>query len=399
MSPGAGRTRAPGQASADDERPRPDGGGSRPPEDRYADLLDGLEGAAREARLALVESLVAEGCDPAELRAAVEEGRLALLPAERALGVSGGLTVGEVAAAAGVDPGALRAARRACGLPLPDDDDAAALGEPDRAMAHALAAFLAGGFPLDELVEAARVFGEAAARAAAAAQTVTGGALPRRGDTELDLAMRLRDSTRSFVPRAAELLGLLYVLHRRETLRSEFVSAADIEAGRIPDVHDVSVCFCDLVGYTRLGEHVPAGDLGAIATRLAALAADAARPPVRLVKTLGDAAMLVAPEPEPLVRVVLDLMDAAGAEGDDFPRLHAGIAHGPALQRWGDWYGRTVNLAARLADRAGADSVLVDARARERAGDRGLVWSPAEADRLRGVVGPVPAFTVRRAAL
>ena len=136
--------------------------------------------------------------------------------------------------------------------------------------------------------------------------------------------MRLRDATRDFVPRAAELLGVLYVLHRRELLRSEFVSAGDVSAGRIRDVHDVSVAFCDLVGYTRLGERVPAGRLGAIATRLAVLAADAVRPPVRLVKTLGDAAMLVAPEPDALLRVLLDLMDAARAEGDGFPRAARG---------------------------------------------------------------------------
>ena len=161
---------------------------------------------------------------------------------------------------------ALRAARRAAGLPLPDADDEPVLGEPDRAAARALAAFLRGGFPLDDLVEASRVFGDAAARAAAAAQTVAGAALPRRGDTELDLALRMRDAVRDFVPRAAELLGVFYVLHRREALRAEIVEAEDVSAGRLPDVHDLSVGFCDLVGYTRLGEGVPAGALGAVAT-------------------------------------------------------------------------------------------------------------------------------------
>jgi adenylate cyclase len=361
-------------------------------------LLDGLETEARRGRLALLEALYADGCPAEELRVATGEGRLALLPAERSLGATGTMSVRGVAAEAGVEPGALRATRRATGLPLPDDDDAAVLGAPDLAGARALASFLDGGLPLDELIEASRVFGEAAARAAAAARTVAVEALPRRGDTELELSMRLRDATRDFVPRAAELLGVLYVLHRRELLRSEFVSAGDVSAGRLPDVHDVTIAFCDLVGYTRLGERVAADDLGAIATRLAVLAADAVRPPVRLVKTLGDAAMLVAPEPDALAHVLLDLMDATGAEGEGFPDVHAGMAHGPALQRWGDWYGGTVNLAARLADTAPAGFVLADARVHAHADDPRLDWAAAGPKALPGVSAPVDTFTVRRAA-
>ena len=124
---------------------------------------------------------------------------------------------------------------------------------------------------------------------------------------------------RELTPYAAELLGVMYLLHNRENLRHEVVAAEELAAGRRSDVREVSVGFCDVVGFTRLGEGVPAADLGAIATRLAALAADAAQPPVRLVKTVGDAAMLVAPEPAPLLGAILDLMDAADGEGEQFP--------------------------------------------------------------------------------
>jgi adenylate cyclase len=360
-------------------------------------LLEGLDPAARAGRLALLDLLYEDGCPLDELVRATLEGRLALLPAEHALGGAGGATVREIAAEAGVDADALRAARRAAGLPLPDDDDAPELGEPDRAAAHALAAFLRGGFPLDDLVEASRVFGGAAGRAAAAAQTVAATALPRRGDTELDLALRMRDAVRDFVPRAAALLGVFYVLHRRETLRAELADAEDVSAGRLPDVHDLTVGFCDLVGYTRLGEGVPAGALGAVATRLAVLAADAARPPVRLVKTLGDAAMLVAPEPGPLVLATLEIIAAAHAQGTGFPPVHAGVSHGPVLRRWGDWYGGTVNLAARLAERAAPGTVLADARVHERAAQPGIAWSAAGVAELKGVRDPVEVFVARRA--
>jgi adenylate cyclase len=359
-------------------------------------LLEGLDPPAARARLALLDALHADGCTVQELRAAVEEGRLALLPAERALGVDGRLTAREVAAEAGVDLGELEAVRRACGLPLPPPDEPA-LGELDLVGARALAEFRRGGMPIEGLVDASRVFGEAAAHAAAAAGTLANRVIPREGDTEHDYALRLAAATRELTPHAAELLGALYRLHNRENLRHEIVAAEEITAGRRSDVHDVSVGFCDLVGFTPLGEGVPAGDLGMIATRFAALAADAARPPVRLVKTIGDAVMLVAPEPAPLLRTALDLIDAADAEGESFPSLHAGAAHGPALRRWGDYYGRPVNLAARLAERARPGALLTDASVRERADDDGFAWSDAGVKRLKGVSDPTPAWRCRHA--
>ena len=257
-----------------------------------------------------------------------------------------------MAAEVGVDLEALEAVRRAAGLPLPPPD-VPALGELDVFGARALAAFLEGGMPLDGLVEASRVFGEAAAHAAAAAGTLANTALPQPGDTEAAYAQRLEAAMRELTPYAAELLGVLYLLHNRENLRHEVVAAEELAAGRRSDVHEVSVGFCDVVGFTRLGEGVPAADLGAIATRLAALAADVAEPPVRLVKTIGDAAMLVAPEPAPLLDAMLALMEAADARGRAVPaaprrrRPRAGAAPlGRLLRRPGQ--------PRRAADRARA---------------------------------------------
>ena len=119
-------------------------------------LLDGLEEPARAARLDLLEHLYADGCTVEELRAAVAEGRLALLPAERALGAGGELTSRDLAEAAGVGLEELEAVRRACGLPLPPAD-ARELGELDLAGARALKVFIDGGLPLKGLVEASRV--------------------------------------------------------------------------------------------------------------------------------------------------------------------------------------------------------------------------------------------------
>jgi adenylate cyclase len=360
-------------------------------------LLDGLDEQARAARLELLDHLLADGCTVEELRAAVAEGRLAVLPAERALGTRGSMTTRDVASAAGVELEALEAVRRACGLPLPPPD-VPELGGLDLAGAEALRRFLDGGLPFEALVEASRVFGEAAAHAAAAAGTVANTSLPQPGDTERDFALRLAAAVREFTQPATDLLGIMYVLHNRENLRQQMIDIDELAAGRHSDVHEVSVGFCDLVGFTRLGEGVPAADLGAIATRLAAIAADVAQPPVRLVKTLGDAVMLVAPEPAPLLDAALGLMEAAGDEGEDFPAVHAGAAHGQALRRWGDYYGGPVNLAARLTERARPASLITDAAIREGAGDDGFAWSEAGLKRLKGMTEPTPVWRCRRAA-
>ena len=148
--------------------------------------------------------------------------------------------------------------------------------------------------------------------------------------------------------------------------------------GRLPGSREVAVCFADLVGFTRLGEEVAPEELGHLAARLEALAAEAAEPPVKLVKTIGDAAMLASPEPEPLLDAALKLIDAADAEGEDFPQLRAGAAIGLALPRAGDWFGRPVNLASRITAIARPGSVLAEREVREAAADAyALVVLPA----------------------
>ena len=359
-------------------------------------LLDGVDGAARTARAELLERLHAEGATLEELAAAVREDRLALVGAERVLGSGRRLSLREIAQQAGLDVELVVAQRRASGLPVPDLDDPV-LGDTELATTRIVARFIEAGFPVDELVHAARVFGEAGARVAATVRTLVGNVLSQPGDTEIDLALRLASAARELNDPTAELLGLVYRLHLRDQLRGDVASAEALYEGRLYGGQEVSVAFCDLVGFTRLGEGVDVEDLGSIANRLAALAAEAASPPVRLVKTIGDAAMLVAPDPAPLLRTSLALMDAAEGEGEGFPQLHAGVAHGPALQRYGDWYGPTVNVAARLTARARASSVLTTDAVRTLAGDDGFSWSEAGRKRLKGLKEPIPVWRCRPA--
>jgi adenylate cyclase len=89
------------------------------------------------------------------------------------------------------------------------------------------------------------------------------------------------------------------------------------------------------------------------------------------------------------------MVEAADDEGEDFPRLRAGIAYGSALVRSGDYYGRPVNLASRLTGVAKPGSVLVNVAAREAAGE-GFEYSFAGERRLKGFDSRVKLYRVRR---
>jgi adenylate cyclase len=131
--------------------------------------------------------------------------------------------------------------------------------------------------------------------------------------------------------------------------------------------------------------------------RLDRIAREFANPPVRLVKMIGDAAMLVSADNEALLDSSLGLIDAAEEQGDGFPSLRAGVARGAALSRAGDWYGRPVNLASRISAVARPGSVLCAAEVRDVAPDA-YRWSYAGRRRLRGIKGGVELFRVRREA-
>src|SRR6202042_2798871 len=104
-----------------------------------------------------------------------------------------------------------------------------------------------------------------------------------------------------------------------------------LESGDSPASRELAVCFADLVGFTRLGGEIELRELGSVAGRLAALAASVAHGPVRIIKTIGEAAMFVSPDAAGLVRAALAPVQTAEEAG--LPSLRAGIAVGPALLR------------------------------------------------------------------
>jgi len=353
------------------------------------------DAALHAARERLLTRLHDDGVSLEELRAACEEGRLLLLPAERLIQGAPRYTMRDVARRTGLDLEFVRALRRANGLPVPEPD-AVSFTEADLEASRTAKVFRDAGVPDGEMLAITRVLGRGLAQAAELMREVTLDLVLEAGTPEDELALRYADAAARLEPLTAPMLGNLINLHLRNVVQTQVLSAAEREDGRLPGAREVVVAFADLVGFTRIGEDVPPDELGRVADRLETLAAERTEPPVRMVKTIGDAVMLVAPEAPPMVEAVLGLVEAADAEGENFPQLRAGLAAGPALSRAGDWYGRPVNLASRITGRARPGSVLVTTEVRDAARNRALTYSFAGDKRLKGVREPVPLFRVRR---
>jgi adenylate cyclase len=358
-------------------------------------LLDGLEGEAREGRRELLERLAGEGVPIEELREAVEGGRLTLLPVERALAGDGNrYTPREIAELAGVALDLLQRATAALGVPFSDPDERSQT-EADLEEARRIKAYRDAGLPEEGIVQVARTIGMGTARIAEANRELIVRTLMQPGDTEKDLALRFAAAAEYMLPVFEPTLAYVFRAHMLEQIRRDVIGTADLASGEIAGTSEVAVCFADLVGFTKLGEQIETEELALVAGRLNDLASVAAEPPVRLVKLIGDAAMLVSADAAAMVEAALRMVEAADAEGEAFPRLRAGIAYGSALVRAGDYYGRPVNLASRLTAIAKPGSVLLDAAAKEAAGE-GFDYSYAGERHLKGFDSRVKLHRARR---
>ena len=357
-------------------------------------LLEGLDGEQRAARLALLQDLADDGVELQELRDAVAAGRLALLPVERALTGDGPrYTLEEVAEKAGIDQELLRRSIVALGIPIPEGDRT--LTDADVDAAKRLKAFRDIDLPEEGILQVARAIGMATARIAVANRELIARNLVQEGDTEHELALRFASAARSLLPEVGPVLSYALQTHLVEQIRRDVIGAADLAAGGVGGATEVTIAFVDMVDFTKLGEQIPVEELGVVAGRLEELAGDVTEAPVRLVKLIGDAAMLAAPEAPAAAEATIRMIEAAGEAGDEFPPLRAGLAHGVALSQGGDWYGRPVNLASRITDVARPGSVLADEAAKDAVGE-GFHYSFAGERKLKGIKGGVRLFRVRR---
>lgn len=354
-------------------------------------LLANLEGEDRESRLALLKRLEEDGADVEELRIAVAQSRLAVLPVERLLAGEPKYTAEQVSERSGVPIDVLERQWRSLGLAIGDRDETL-LNSDDVESAHRMRTLLDAGIDEDAIAELGRTIAVAMSQFAAASRQIMADTYATPDDREDDVSDRLAESVQTLFPLVGPTLDYVYKLHLREQLRHAVFTSDGDDAG--PTVVS-TIGFADLVGFTSLGEELQPEQIGQVTGRLDEISREVATGPVRLVKLIGDAAMLVAPDTPSLLEALHDLLEAMGKEGEGFPLIRAGVACGPVVTRGGDFYGSPVNVASRVTGIARPGSMLVTDEVRAQVEDS-YDFSRAGRKHLKGINGTVELFRCRR---
>jgi class 3 adenylate cyclase len=158
-----------------------------------------------------------------------------------------------------------------------------------------------------------------------------------------------------------------------------------------------AIAFLDLSGYTRLTEErgdAAAADLAGQLSRL--VNRTSGQHGGKPIKWLGDGVMFHFRDPGPGVLAALEMVE--GAADAKLPPAHVGIHAGPVLFQEGDYFGRTVNVAARIADYARRGEVLVTDEVVAAGGADGVTYEPIGPVELKGLTEAIPLHVARRSS-
>ena len=356
-------------------------------------------------RVRVIGQLEETGLELTALAAAMAAGHLTLgyMEASGRRHPRADRTFTEVGASVGVPFATLERLYVAFGLPRPSPDEQVRM--EDLEALRILPVLLEVGLEEAEIMRMARVWGDSMRRAAQY--------LPRYFHSTIEERFRQRGMRDNEAFDAAltgvgvrvgqsgeDLLGWLFRRHSevfQAAHQLEHVETALDDANVRPRPAPTleAAVFADLSGFTHLTEI--AGDEAAaeMALSLGQLAGEiASRHGGSVVKLLGDGVLLHFADAGDALAASLDLIEQAPSQG--LPPTHIGVNAGPMLYDQGDFFGRTVNIAARLAARADAGQILVG---------EGLVAVCPEGVQLReigpvelkGIAQPVRVFEAVRA--
>jgi len=358
-------------------------------------------------RVRLVEGLEQSGISAEDVGRAIASGEFsfafvdALFPDATQSAMSE-LTVEEACARFGLRLEFVQKVYASLGLPRPQPSDLMRADDLD--MAPVLQAYMNMPFSEDDMAYAARFWGENVHRLTKAETrffaTYVMAPLLQQGLSEqemLDIAI-----PQGAIAQALDERVLLW-LHRRHTEANliqdvlEHIEAAIERAGAVRRRPRAApaIGFLDLSGFTALTE--AQGDEAAVqlSVRLDELVRDATHDHGGYpVKSLGDGVMCYFSSPGPAVHAALEMVEGADRAG--LPPARVGLNTGSVIARDGDYFGRTVNVAARLAAHAGPGQVLVaDSIVRVQPPD-GVRFDPLGPVELKGVSEPVIVHLARR---
>ena len=261
------------------------------------------------------------------------------------------------------------------------------------------------GVPEDAMIEMIRVYHDNLSRVAEAEQKIFHFYVQRRLEAEGVSPEQFLAQGQAVADQLIPLLEpiILYFHHRglATAAREDIVMTVAEQMGLVkppesPSEVHAAVVFIDLSSFTPLTGAMGDVAAGRVLERFSEIVRGAvAASAGRVVKQIGDAFMLVFPEPRSAVTCALAIEAETAAE-PQFPAVRAGIHWGTALYREGDYVGANVNIASRLADAAKRHEVLVSSAVRkESAGIPGIEFASAGKRRLKGVTEEIEVFAAR----
>jgi adenylate cyclase len=365
-------------------------------------LVPGYEGRwtpAAAAYVRVVARLRARGHSLEQIKRASDNGQLAVGPIESLLSSSEGrYSLDDAARASGLEVELVRRIWTTMGL---GTEPLGTISEEDVQMMKYAAAVIAAGIPLPAFLQLMRVYGQVIAQIADAEVRLihlyVHEPLMRAGVSSVEIAEEMEGLTREVLPFAAPFMNYLHGRLLANFVEQDMIGHMEVDLGENAPAEGrlrVAIAFADLAGYARLT--VERGDEEAVSTveRFVEVVERTLPVDARVIKTLGDEVMVVSSDPCALTEWAVDL-PAGIASGEPQPRI--GIHYGEALYRDGDYYGRDVNLAARVVARSGGGEVLLTRPVVEMAeGTDGLAFTRIGEVRLKGFSEPTELFTAAR---
>jgi adenylate cyclase len=224
-------------------------------------------------------------------------------------------------------------------------------------------------------------------------------AMVASGMTEGEMLQAQADLGSQMTPLIEQVLLAVYHGQQEHTWSQVFVEHVEgaLEAAGLYRrlERPPAMCFLDLTGYTQLTEERGDEAAAELAARLAGLVRRSAQEHDGLpVKWLGDGVMTYFPAPADAVLAALEMAEVVVRQG--LPPAHVGIHAGPVVVQDGDYFGRTVNLAARIAEYARPGEVLVSQEVVEVAAGGPVTFTEIGPVQLKGVAGMLRLYTARR---
>ena len=314
-------------------------------------------GASAIAQARSLVKLRERGYSIEQLQEAVDQGRIVGYGDELVAEMVGErFTLKQAAKASGLKADVIAELIAATGLPSGALDD---LGSEDVEIFKHFATAIESGFPRDALLQTVRVYGQAASKIADAEVRLVHlhvhEPLLRKGVSSEQITDQMGTITGELLPLFSPVIDHLHRRFLNHFVEQDIVGHMENEPGGEIGQVRVAIAFADLAGYTQLTEEVGDEEAAGIVERFVANVNQSLPDEARILKTIGDEVMIVSPDAGSLIDWAVGFQILSNER--PLPRI--GIHSGNVVFRDGDYFGREVNLAARVAARAAAGEVLV----------------------------------------